>query len=248
MYKTPLLVAVAFSVAGFTAATASTRADDEASAYTAYLSGRFAADEHDMSQAAKFYTESLGYQPDDPTIQALAFFYSTSAGDVDEAAKLAKRLVTTAPDDRASRLVLAITALKKQDYKEARDQIGKSAKGSFTSLTVTLVDAWAAAGAGDAAGAAADLKALRAQSGMESIAAFHQALILDYLGQVAAADTAYSDALKLDGPTPRIVRCVWTLLGKKWPRCRRDGALCENDHKWRAGACSGRSQSAHGKG
>lgn len=211
MRKTPLLLATALSVAGFNPASASTRSDD-ASGYSAYLSGRFAADEHDMSNAAKYYAESLDHQPNDPTIQALAFFYSTSAGDIDSAAKLAKQLVTTTPDDRASRLVLAISALKRQDYKTAREEIGKSAKGTFTSLTVALVDAWAAAGAGDAAASQADLRSLRAQSGMESIAAFHQALILDYLGQAAAADTAYTDALKADGPSPRLVNAYGRFL------------------------------------
>jgi tetratricopeptide (TPR) repeat protein len=186
--------------------------NDEARGYGAYLSGRFAADEHDISNAAKYYGSSLDRTPNDPTLQALAFFYSTSAGDIDGAAKLAKQLVVTTPDDRASRLVLAISALKRQDYKETREQIGKSAKGSFASLTVALVDAWAAAGARDGDAASADLKALRGQSGMDALAAFHQALLLDYLGQTAAADTAYSDALKTDGPSPRLVNAYGRFL------------------------------------
>lgn len=210
MRKTPLFLAAAFSVAGLTVASA--RTNDDAASYSAYLSGRFAADEHDMSDAAKFYGVSLSHEPDDATIQALAFFYSTSSGDIDAAAKLAKRLVATTTDDRPSRLVLAIAALKREDYKTARDEINKSAKGTFTSLTVGLVDAWAAAGAGDAARADADLKGLRAQAGMESMAAFHQALILEYLGQTAAADAAYSETLKTDGPSPRLVNAYGRFL------------------------------------
>jgi len=208
--NTPLFLAAAFSVAGLTVASA--RTNDDAASYSAYLSGRFAADEHDMSDAAKFYGVSLSHEPDDATIQALAFFYSTSSGDIDAAAKLAKRLVATTTDDRPSRLVLAIAALKREDYKTARDEINKSAKGTFTSLTVGLVDAWAAAGAGDAARADADLKGLRAQAGMESMAAFHQALILEYLGQTAAADAAYSETLKTDGPSPRLVNAYGRFL------------------------------------
>lgn len=210
MRNTPLFLAAAFSVAGLTVASA--RTNDDAASYSAYLSGRFAADEHDMSDAAKFYGVSLSHEPDDATIQALAFFYSTSSGDIDAAAKLAKRLVATTTDDRPSRLVLAIAALKREDYKTARDEINKSAKGTFTSLTVGLVDAWAAAGAGDAARADADLKGLRAQAGMESMAAFHQALILEYLGQTAAADAAYSETLKTDGPSPRLVNAYGRFL------------------------------------
>jgi len=201
----PLFLAVLLSTGAFVVGPAPARTSDDAASYSAYLAGRFAADEHDMSDAAKFYTLSLDHEPDDATLQALAFFYSTSSGDIDGAAKLAKKLVATTADDRPSRLVLAITALKRGDYRAAQDEIGKSAKGSFTSLTVGLIDAWAAAGAGDAATAAADLKALRGQSGMDTMAAFHQALILDFLGQAAAADAAYSEALKTDGPSPRLV-------------------------------------------
>lgn len=185
---------------------------EDARSYGAYLSGRFAADEHDISDAAKYYGTSLEREPNDPTLQALTFFYSTSAGDIDGAAKLAKQIVTTAPDDRASRLVLAISALKRQDYKEAREQIGKSAKGNFASLTVALVDAWAAAGMKDAATATADMKALRGQSGMDALAAFHQALLLDYLGQTVAADEAYNEALKTDGPSPRLINAYGRFL------------------------------------
>jgi tetratricopeptide (TPR) repeat protein len=210
--KIPILLVTALSAAGVTAATASTHTSDDASGYSAYLSGRFAADEHDMSDAAKYYGESLQHEPNDPMIQALAFFYATSSGDIDGAAKLAKQLVATTADDRASRLVLAVSALKRSDYKVAREEIAKSAKGTFTSLTVALVDAWAAAGMGDAAAADADLKALHGQSGMDAITSFHQALILDYLGQTAAADTAYSDALKTDGPSPRLVNAYGRFL------------------------------------
>ena len=88
--------------------------------YGAYLSGRFAAGEHNMSDAARYYGESLEHDPTDSTLLALTFFYATSAGDIDTAAKLAERLTAATPDDRASRLVLAIAALKHKDYKEAR--------------------------------------------------------------------------------------------------------------------------------
>ncbi len=184
----------------------------DALGYGAYLSGRFAAGEHDVDDAAKYYGVSLERDPSDPTLLALSFFYTTSAGDIDQAGKLARRMIVATPDDRASRLVLAVAAMKQQDYKEARAEIGKSAKGPFTSLTVSLVDAWAAAGQGDATAAADDIKSLRGQPGMDAMAAFHQALLLEYLGQTAAADTAYTDALKAEGPSPRVLNAYGRFL------------------------------------
>ena len=179
--------------------------DKDAQYYSAYLSARFAASEHDMSDAAKYYRTSLDQNPADPTLLALTFFYETSAGDIEGAAKLATRLVAASPDDRASRLVLAIAALKRRDFKGARTEIAKSPKGPFTSLTVELVDAWAAAGDGDAASVTADIKALHAQPGTDALTNFHEALLLDYLGQTAAADAAYSEAMKNDTPSSRLV-------------------------------------------
>lgn len=184
----------------------------DALSYGAYLSARIAADEHDMADAARFYRESLERDPNDPTLLALAFFYETSAGEVDRAGELAARMVATTPDDRASRLVLAVSALKRGNYKESRDQIGKSAKGAFASLTVALIDAWAAAGAGDEAAALADIKTLHGEAGAESMAAFHQALLLDYLGKTEAADAAYSEAMKADVPAPRLFNAYGRFL------------------------------------
>jgi len=189
-----------------TASTAAVHEDsDDSASYGAYLSGRFAAGEHNMADAARYYGESLDNDPADPTLLALTFFYSTSAGDIETAAKLAKRLATATPDDRASRLVLAISALKRKDYKTAREEIGKSAKGPFSSLTVALVDAWAAAAQNDETAATADLKSLHGQTAADALTAFHQALLLDYLGHTEAAETAYSEAMKTDGTSPRLV-------------------------------------------
>jgi tetratricopeptide (TPR) repeat protein len=211
-----VLAAASFLVIGSAGArgTASVYPHSEADAlsYGAYLSARVAADQHDMAAAARFYRESLDRDPNDPTLLALAFFYETSAGEIDEASDLAERMVATTPDDRASRLVLAVAALKRANYRVTRDEISKSAKGTFASLTVALVDAWAAAGAGDEPAAMDDIKALHGQLGAESMAAFHQALLLEYLGKTAAADAAYTEAMKADVPAPRLTNAYGRFL------------------------------------
>lgn len=191
---------------------ASARAESDALNFGSYLSARIAADQHEMSDAAKFYRESLDRDPSDPTLLALAFFYATSAGDIDNASSLAKRLTVATPDDRASRLVLAVTAMRRGDYKEARNQIGKSAKSAFTSITVGLLDAWAAAGQGDEGGVAEDLKTLRAMPGTEAMVGFHQALLFEYLGKTEAADAAYNEAMKPDTPSPRLANAYGRFL------------------------------------
>jgi tetratricopeptide (TPR) repeat protein len=187
-------------------------AQKEAQSYATYLSARFAAEDHDMSEAAKFYRRSLIGNPTNPELLSLSFFYSTTAGDFSAAADLARRVVGNIPDDRASRLLLASVALKQGDYAQTRKQLGLSAKGSFTTLTASLIDAWAAAGAGDAAGAEADLKQLEAESGAETMAAFHRALLAEYENKPVEAEAAYRKAMSGGAAGPRLVEAYGRFL------------------------------------
>ena len=180
-------------------------ADASADAYGDYLSARFAADHHDLAEAAEYFRASLDRDPRDPQLLTFAFFYSASAGQVDQAAALAERLAVVSPTDRAARLTLAVAALKHRDYKAARAQIAKSAKGPFTLFTVALIDAWAAAGAGDGAAAEADLKSMHTQSGADALTYFNEAMLAEFFGQKDKADEFYNLEKKSGGPSPRVI-------------------------------------------
>ncbi|MBV8978710.1 MAG: tetratricopeptide repeat protein [Alphaproteobacteria bacterium] len=206
-----LAVAAAFGLAAANAE-AALQQDGDALSYGAYLSARFAADEHDMADAARFYRESLERDPDDQSLMSLAFFYETSSGDLEDATALAKRLVAATPDDRAARLVLAVDAMKHGNYHQAREEIAKSAKNSAVNITVALVNAWAAAGDGDAAGALQAIDSLRGQGGAEGVMTFHKALLLEYLGRKAEAEAIYKDAARADGASPRLVSAYGLFL------------------------------------
>jgi tetratricopeptide (TPR) repeat protein len=187
--------------------------DAQADAFSTYLSARFAAQQHDMPQAAHYYEQSLKSDPANADLLSLAFFYSSTAGDLDAAAAYAAKVVTTASDDRAARLALAVTAFRHKDYAGVRKNLAASAKGPFTVLTVSLFDGWAAAAMGDANAAAADMKTLAGQSGAESVAAFHAALMADFLGQDAEA--LYAKALLLNAGSPRVVEAYGRYLERK---------------------------------
>ncbi|HEY0302574.1 MAG TPA: tetratricopeptide repeat protein, partial [Rhizomicrobium sp.] len=169
-----------------------------------YLSARFAASQHNLKDAATYYRASLAADPTNQQLLSLAFFFTTSSGQIDSASRLAERVVAATPDDRAGRLTLAVVALKRHDYAGTRKQVGLSAKGPFTSLTVALLDAWAAAGMGDKAAAIADLGALRAQGGADALSMFHLALLADYVGDTEIAEASYRSVLA-SGGTPRVI-------------------------------------------
>ena len=176
----------------------------QATEYGNYLSARFAASQHNLKDAAEYYRASVEADPGNAQLLGLAFFFATSSGDIDSAARLAEKVVATTPDDRAGRLTLAVVAMKHHDYAGARKLIALSAKGPFTSLIVSLMDGWAAAGMGDKAAATADIAAIRAQDGADSMGMFHLALLSEYLGNKDLAETSYRTVMN-DGATPRVI-------------------------------------------
>lgn len=205
------LIAIAFGIAAVLGACstnglkgASPSENAQATEFGNYLSARFAASQHDLKDAAEYYRASARANPTNPQLLGLAFFFATSAGDIDGAGQLAEKVVALTPDDRAGRLTLAVVALKHRDYAGARKIIALSAKGPFSSLTVSLIDGWAAAGMGDKAAAKADFAALRAQDGADSMGLYHLALLSDFLGEVEPADVAYRTVMK-GGTAPRVI-------------------------------------------
>jgi len=184
----------------------------ETSSFGDYLSARLAASDHDMADAARLYQASLESEPTNADLLSHAFLYTAAAGDVGQAAALAKRVLAAEPDNRAARLTLAVQEMANGDFAAARAQIAQSAKGPFTTLTLLLIDAWAAQGAGDTKAALADLKEITAQGGTEVLANFHRALILDLAGQNADADAAYRAALGTGTISPRIAEAYGRFL------------------------------------
>jgi len=185
---------------------------DDTSAYGDYLSANLAATHHDLPTAARLYRQSLADDPGNAGILNRAFLFSAASGDMDDAGRLAQQMIKTAHDDRLARLTLAVQAIKAGDYGAARMQIAQSAKGPFTELMLSLLDAWAAQGLGDTKSALADIKNVVGQGGTEALAAFHRALILDLAGQGADAEAAYKEALAAAGNSPRVVEAYGRFL------------------------------------
>jgi tetratricopeptide (TPR) repeat protein len=178
--------------------------DADAIEFGNYLSARFAASQHDLKSASAYYRLSLDADPDNKELLALSFFFATSSGDVDGAAKLAQKVVADHPDDLSGRLTLAVAALKHRDYSGARTQMGLASKGPFSSVTTALIDAWAAAGQGDKKAAIGDLAALRATGTVDAMAMYHLALLSEYIGDDTTADLSYRATMQA-GISPRVV-------------------------------------------
>src|SRR5215468_6479984 len=125
-----------------------------------YLAARHAGVERDASSAAAFYRSALRTDPKNNELLDRAFISSVADGDIDEAVKLAERVLTVDKSNRVARLVVGVHDLKLKKYSTAQTNINQSIRGPITDLVATLLSGWAAYGAGDAKGAVASIDKL----------------------------------------------------------------------------------------
>src|SRR5580698_8088955 len=120
-----------------------------------YLAARHASIERDASSAATFYRSALRVDPKNNELLDRAFISSLADGDIDEAVKLADRILTVDKSNRVARLVIGVRDLKQKKYATAQTNINQSIRGPITDLVATLLSGWAAYGAGDSKAAVA---------------------------------------------------------------------------------------------
>jgi tetratricopeptide (TPR) repeat protein len=126
-------------------------------------------------------------------------------GDVDQAAKLADRLLQIDRTDKIARLVVGVRALRQKDYSGARQNFAQSVRGPVTDLTATLLQGWAMAGSGDSRGAVDTMDKLSGPDWYSIFKDLHAGLILDLANNKKDAGKRFERAYKVD---PTAVRTV----------------------------------------
>src|SRR5712664_2522087 len=91
-----------------------------------YLAARHASVERDSNSAATFYRSALRTDPKNSELLDRAFISSVADGDIDEAVKLAERILTTDKSNRVARLVIGVRDLKAKKYTSAQLNINQS--------------------------------------------------------------------------------------------------------------------------
>src|SRR5262249_10253071 len=120
-----------------------------------YLAARHASVERDAASAAEFYRSALRTDPKNNELLDRAFISSLAEGDIDEAVKLADRILTIDKNNRVARLVVGVRALKQKQYSVAQQNINQSVRGPITDLVAALLSGWAQYGAGNTQAAVA---------------------------------------------------------------------------------------------
>src|ERR1700726_4061300 len=97
-----------------------------------YLAARHASVERDAASAATFYRSALRTDPKNNELLDRAFISSVADGDVDEAVKLADKILTIDKSNRVARLGIGVRDLKLKKYTIAQQNINLSVRGPIT--------------------------------------------------------------------------------------------------------------------
>ncbi|QDM18699.1 tetratricopeptide repeat protein [Tardiphaga sp. vice352] len=169
-----------------------------------YLAARHASVERDATSAAAFYRSALRTDPKNNELLDRAFISSLADGDIEEAVKLADRILLIDKSNRVARLVVGVRDLKLKKYTAAQSNINQSIRGPITDLVATLLSGWASFGAGDSKTAIANIDKLVGPEWYPIFKDLHAGLLLDLAGKQKEAGARFERAYKLDDSALRV--------------------------------------------
>src|SRR3989440_510513 len=169
-----------------------------------YLAARHASVERDAASAAAFYRSALRTDPKNNELLDRAFISSLADGDIDEAVKLADRILTMDKSNRVTRLVVGVRDLKQKKCAAAQLNINQSIRGPITDLVATLLSGWASYGAGDTKSAIANIDKLTGPEWYPIFKDLHAGMILELANKEKDAGARFERAYKLDDSMLRV--------------------------------------------
>ncbi len=177
-----------------------------------YLAGRHAGSLREMENAAHFFAQALGDDPNNPVLVERAFILDLSSGNIERAEKAAQQVIQFNPQHRMSRIVLGLKEARAGKLSAAREHLRKAAFTPVGELTSGLLIAWVFAKEGKLTEA---LKALDILDNNDSFANFkllHSALIADFVGNRAKAEGFYKQAYEQAGSSLRVAEAYGDFL------------------------------------
>jgi tetratricopeptide (TPR) repeat protein len=162
-----------------------------ASGLGSYLAGGVAQRDHNYAAAAEYLERTLKHDPDNVDLLRRAFLLRVSAGQMDRATALARRLVVVDPGSSLASLVLLVAQEKAGDEAGAAASAERLSSDGLLRFSAPLVVAWTRTGQHDAKGALEALDRLDRIRGFEQLKTFHLALIDDFVGNAEGASAAY---------------------------------------------------------
>ena len=170
-----------------------------------YLAARHAGMQRDSAAAAAYYRAALRADPRNGDLLERAFLSVLIDGELDEAVKLAEKVVQVDRTHRIARLTLGVRSLKQKQYQVARQHLAQSVRGPIADLTATLLMAWTSYGSGETRAAVDGIDKLAGPDWYAIFKDLHAGLILDLAGTRKDAGKRLERAYKLDSNALRAV-------------------------------------------
>src|SRR5215831_8122949 len=190
-----------------------------------FLAARHASVERDAAAAATHYRAALRSDPRNGELLSRAFLAVLANGEVEEAVKLAERIVQIDKNDRIARLVLGVRAIKQKQYPIARQQLAQTLRAPVNDLAGTLLAAWTQASPAEYKAAIDSIDKLVGPDWYNIFKSLHGGMILDAAGQKRDAGKRLERAYQFDKGQLRIVQAYGNYLARQGTKEGRDEAL-----------------------
>ena len=157
-----------------------------------YLSGFFAQQHHDWTQANTYMKQSLQHDQNNTDLLRRGIVLAIAAGEYGQANERAKTLSVEADDDSIGQLFLTVEAFKNDDDAQIQKHLNDMNKGGIADFVKPLLQTWFDASKGEL-----NTKALR----KNTIHLMHGVLASHYLKNKAQTENLLAEALALKGFT-----------------------------------------------
>ena len=183
-----------------------------------YLAARHASTLRDVNAAAAYYRAALRIDTKNPELLERAFLSMIADGEIDDAGRLAEKIVQIDRGHRIARLVLGVRAIKQKQYQVARQNFAQSVRGPIADLTATLLSAWTTYALGDTRSAVDSIDKLAGPDWYNIFKDLHAGMILDLAGAKKDAGKRLERAYKLDSTALRAVEAYGNWESRNAPK------------------------------
>jgi tetratricopeptide (TPR) repeat protein len=212
----PVLAVIAMSSSAFPAAREQTPSTYSRTSVSGnYLAARHAGIERDAGAASTYYRAALRADSNNTELLGRTFLAVLANGEVDEAGRLAERVLKVDKNDRVARLVLGVRSIKQKQYQAARTQLTQSVRGPITDLAATLLAAWTYAGPNETKAALEGIDKLTGPEWYGIFKELHAGLLLELAGQKREAGRRYERVYKIDPNQLRVVQAYGGYLSRQ---------------------------------
>ncbi|PYE90567.1 tetratricopeptide repeat protein [Phyllobacterium leguminum] len=160
----------------------------------AYLAGRIAESDNDLSAAVSYYRQALAFDPANQSMKQDLLITLLTDGKFADALPLAEELKNVPEVERFSRVALAIDAIAKKQYRKAGPLLMLSLQSDMDRLSSGLMSAWAISGEGKTRDALDKIEKLEGPDWYNLFKVYNAALMSDAAGDKKTAAKFYQEA------------------------------------------------------